>query len=76
MIEVGNTADQMPTTPDYPFLVRARDNRQFVIATGRTSGFSLGGCTAFTYSEKWIEFDDTRVWEIIPVGTTITLTVK
>ena len=80
MIEVTvGGVDVTCKIPTYPFLARCKsDSQGIVIAFEGGVGLSLTGTYAMNHKEmdNWAPWDDESFWEILPVGTTITLTVK
>lgn len=63
---------------EYPFFVKAKGDEYIVIALDDDSGLALAGPYAMDPKEipNWPPWKDETCWEILPVGTTITLTVK
>lgn len=80
MIEVQHGENSSDQKRSYPFLVKSKDLGFLVIATGDGEGFALGGSCAFDCSPNavtdWAGWENKDTWEILPAGTTITLTVK
>ena len=80
MIEVQHGENGSDEKRSYPFLARDTEEGYLVIATGDHEGFALGGSWAFNCEDSavngWPNWDDKDQWEILPAGTTITLTVK
>ena len=80
MIEVQCSENGNSGKRSYPFLVKNKKIGFLVIATGDDEGFALGGSCAFDCSRgavsDWRDWNNEDDWEILPAGTTITLTVK
>lgn len=80
MIEVVCSENGNSGKRSYPFLAKNKKDGFLVIATGDGEGFALGGSCAFDCSPKavtdWVVWENEDKWEILPAGTTITLTVK
>ena len=80
MIEVVCSENGNIEKRSYPFLVKSAIEGFIVIATGDGEGFALGGSCAFDCRPKavtdWADWEHKNTWEILPAGTTITLTAK
>ena len=80
IIEVVCSENGNSEKRNYPFLVKSKTCGNLLIATGDNTGFALAGEWAFDCSgdavSNWCDWYDKDEWEILPAGTTITLTVK
>ena len=80
MIEVQCSKNGDSGKRNYPFLAKSKTCDNLMIATGDNTGFALAGEWAFDCGHEavsnWADWDDKAEWEILPAGTTITLTVK
>lgn len=61
----------------YPLLAKAKSSDYIVLFTASTEGVVLYGSEVYKvghFSADWISCWDTSLWQILPEGTTITLT--
>lgn len=79
MIESALIRKKMEKITEFPLLAESKSTGLIILFANKTSGIVVSNDKIHKfghYADDWIECNDEKYWSILPVGTSITLTVK